>query len=553
MSWSVYCDDALLYDQRLPEYKLPTLRLNQELNKADTLTFEIYPQHPNFDAVKKLKPTLIVKNGNTIISKSRVLDDEVNWENGKKIITEGPLAWLNDTIQRPFAFPINGDASHATPADYFTFLISRHNEQEPAARQFVIGNITVTDPNNYIARSDTEYSTTWTLLKEGLLNTVGGYIVPRYVGDTVYLDYLADFNVLANQPVEFGLNLLKIKTERKGKDIATAILPLGAMDENTDTRLTIAGLANSETDDICKQDDIVYSKTAEELYGGRIVSRVIWDDVTIASNLLTKATAKLAEVRQMPSTVTLTAADLSAAGYSFNTFSLGTYVDIVDRWHEEEHGLLARYLVKKITIDFLNPANNKLQLGATTYSMTENSQRELSAAMTAVETNVTRETARAVRELEQRNMSAIEQSENEIRLTVSENYYTKGETDGLVSSLSTTIEQTADGIRIDFSSLQQDVEDVQSSADAKFESLQSYIQMSGGSITLGKVGNQITLKLENDKIGIYRNGVAVTYWTANTFVSPVTLEIPVGGRLKLGNYAYIPRDNGSLDFVWVGN
>ncbi|MBQ3330801.1 MAG: phage tail protein [Ruminococcus sp.] len=548
--WSVYCDNDLLYDARLPAYKLPALKLTRELNKADTLTFDIYPQHPNFDKIKKLKPTLVVRNGSAIVSKSRVLDDELGWENGKNVITEGPLAWLNDSIQRPFQFPV--DDEHTTPADYFAFLINRHNAQEPSNRQFVVGTVTVTDPNGYISRSDTEYSSTWTLLKEGLLNTLGGYIVPRYVGDAVYLDYLADFDVLANQPVQFGLNLLALKTERKGADIATAVLPLGKQDEATKQRLTIESLPDSETDDICKDGDIVYSKAAETQFGARIVLREIWDDVTVDTNLLAKATAKLAEVRQIPSTVTISAADLSAAGYNFNTFSLGTYVDIVDDYHTDAHGLLARYLVKKITLDILNPANNTLTLGATTYSLTETNQREITAAMQTVEANVTAETATQIAEVERRNQSAIEQSESNIMLTVTESYYTKGETDGLVSAVATTVQQTADGIRIDFSNLQQDVRDVQAQADAKFNSLQSYIQMAGGTITLGEIGNEVTLKIENDRIGIYVNGVAMTYWTASDFVAPITLRIPVGGRLILGNFAFIPRTNGSLDFTWVG-
>ena len=548
--WTVECGGDLLFDPRLDDYKLPTLRLVQELNKADSLTFDIYPQHPNFESVTKLKPTLTVKNGGDIVSKSRVLDDDSGWENQKHVVTEGPIAWLNDSIQRPFSFPV--DPEHAEPADYFRFLIERHNEQEPPERQLTVGTITVTDPNNYIARSDTEYSTTWTLLKEGLLNTVGGYIVPRYVGDTIYLDYLADFTVLSNQPVQFGLNLLSIKTARKGEDIATAILPLGKLDDQTDTRLTISDLEDYETDDICKEGDIVYSKVAEAMYGARIVKRRNWDDVTIASNLLTKSIEELALVRQMPSTVTLSAADLEAAGYNFETFSLGTYVDVIDDYHKDAHGLLARYLVRKLGIDLLDRSKNTLTIGATTYSLTENNQRQIENAMQTVQANVSRETARTVNELEQRNQSAIEQSEQNIRITVAENYYTKGETDGLVSSVQTSVNATADGLRIEFSNLQRDVYDVAANANAKFASLQSYIQMAGGSITLGEIGNEVTLRIENDRIGIYVNGVAMTYWTASDFVAPITLTIPVGGRLNLGTFAFIPRTNGSLDFTWIG-
>lgn len=540
----------LLYDPRLPKYRLTAAKLEQELNKADKLTFFIYPNHPNSSRFHRLKSTIVVSEDSEIKSRCRILDDDIGWENGRNIVCEGELAFFHDSIQRPFSFPVDQD--HATPADLFEFLISRHNEQVSEDRRFEIGNCTVTDPNNYINRSDSEYSTTWELLNEQLLNTLGGYLWVRHENGRNIIDYLADFNVLANQPIRAGVNLLSIKTTRRGAEIATAILPLGRSDTESDEPLTISSLPDSETDDICKEGDLVYSKSAELQFGGRIIAVEKWDDVTIPSNLLSKATARLLEKRQLPSQVVLTAADLSAAGYDFATFSLGTYVDIVDDWHSEAHGLLARYLVKKLNIDLLNPSKNTLTLGSTTYSMTENNQRAISAAMQTVETNVRQETAKTVREVEQRNQSAIEQSEERITLTVSESYYTKGETDDLVGAVQTSIEQTADGIRIDFSNLQKDVDDVAAKADAEFASLQSYIQMAGGAITLGEIGNEVTLKVENDRIGIYVNGVAMTYWTASDFVAPITLTIPVGGRLILGNYAFIPRTNGSLDLTWVG-
>lgn len=216
------------------------------------------------------------------------------------------------------------------------------------------------------------------------------------------------------------------------------------------------------------------------------------------------------------------------------------------------HDLLARYLVKRLSVNWLDPTQNKLTLGATTYSMTERSAQQTAAAMQRVEASITAQTARVISEVEQRNTSAIEQSSEAIMLRVSEDYYTKEDTDRLVGEVSTEIEQTADGINIRFSSLAQDIDDVAAGADAKFESLQSYIQMAGGAITLGELGNEVTLKIENDRIGIYSNGVLITYWTAQDFVAPKTLLIPVGGRLILGEFAYIPRSNGSLDFTWVG-
>lgn len=546
--WTLYVDGYPLYLPGVEAYTVFSPRFEPDVDKAAKLTFTIYPQHPNFARVVKLSPTVTLYYGSEIKFRGRILNDKLGWHNEKTVTCEGELAFLNDSVQRPFSFPL--DEQHASPADYFAFLIGRHNEQVEADRRFIVGNVTVTDPNNYIARSDTEYSSTWKLVKEGLLDTLGGYISFRHEQDGVYIDYLADFSLLANQSVEFGLNMLSLSTERKGEDIVSAILPLGAAPEEGGERLTISQLEDSETSDICKSGDYVYSKDAVAQYGF-IIKTMVWDDVTVASNLLTKAAATLAQKRMIASTVTLTAADLSAAGYDVNTFSVGTYVNVVDDKHAA-HELLARYLVKKLSINWLNPAQNKLTLGATTYSLTERTRQQTAGAMQTVEANVTAQTARALSELELRNESAIQQASDTILLTVSENYYTKGESDDLVGSVSTTLEQTAAGIEIRFSNLSQDVEDVQANADAKFASMQRYINMAGGSITLGEVGNEITLKVEHDQIGIYSNGVLITYWTAQDFVAPKTLRIPVGGRFILGSFAWIPRSNESLDFTWIG-
>lgn len=550
MSWTVYSDDNLIYDPRLQEYLVPQLQLTQELNKADVLKFTLYPQAPSYELINRLKSTLTVSANGAIKSRCRLIDDVLGWHNERECLCEGDLAFFNDSVQRPFTFP--SDATNTTPADYFAFLVNRHNEQVSADRQFTVGTVTVTDPNGYISRSDSEYSTTWKLLNEGLLQTHGGYLWVRHVGGVNYIDYLADFNVLANQQITAGVNLLGISTERNGAEIATAILPLGAKDEETDEQITISSLADSTTSDICKSGDIVYSIAAETQYGSRITKVVTYDDVTTPAALLTKATAELAIDRQLPSTVTLTAADLSAAGYDYNAFTIGTYVIINDPWHDTAHNLAAQYLVQKVDIDLLNPGNSKLTLGATELSLTESNRRNLQSAMRVVETNVTKETAKALRELEQRSISALEQSDSEIRATVSENYYTKGEVSQLVSALSTALTQTASGWDFTFNSLVQDFGDVQSGVNAQFEALQQYIRLEGGNITLGEVGNPITLTIENDQIGIYRNGVSVTYWNGDQFLLPNGVTIPVGGTLTLGSFAFIPRSNGSLDFTWVG-
>ena len=172
--FTVYADKNLVWDSRLQgdlarQYAIFSDSLQQEVNKAGAFTFTIYPSHPAYDKIFKLRTTVVIYYGDDIFFRGRVLNDFPGSYNERKIQCEGELAFLGDVCQPPFVFP--QDEEHTTPADYLAFLLDYYNSQQPAARKILLGNVTVTDSNGYIARSDTEYSTTLQLIQEGLLNT----------------------------------------------------------------------------------------------------------------------------------------------------------------------------------------------------------------------------------------------------------------------------------------------------------------------------------------------------------------------------------------------
>lgn len=547
--FTVYADKNLVWDPRLQgdlarQYAIFSDSLQQEVNKAGSFTFTIYPSHPAYDKIFKLRTTVVIYYGDDVFFRGRVLNDVPGSYNERKIQCEGELAFLGDIHQPPFVFP--QDEEHTTPADYLAFLLDYYNSQQPAGRRILLGSVTVTDPNGYIARSDTEYSTTLQLIQEGLLNTHGGYLSFRHVDGVTYLDYLSDFNVLANQPVRLGLNLLSISSDRRGEEAATAILPLGAKDDDG-VRLTISGLEDEETDDVCKSGLIVYSKAAEAQYGGRIVKRVTWDDVTLASNLLDKAKAELGTARAIPSTVIITAADASAAaldgGVSYNTFRVGTYISVEDAAHADAHSLLPTYLLRKRTGSLQNPASNRLTFGATTYSYTEENRRQQETAWKTVEANVTQSQTQAIRELEQRTTSAIQQSSNSILAQVSEEFYLKEETDALVSSVALEAEMNAKAAELRFSNIEKNVEDVAAGADAQFASINRYIRFEDGNIILGEVGNELTLKIQNDRISFFQSGTEVAYFSnQKLYVN----DTEVLKSLRVGPFEFTHRSNGHM-------
>ena len=72
-----------------------------------------------------------------------------------------------------------------------------------------------------------------------------------------------------------------------------------------------------------------------------------------------------------------------------------------------------------------------------------------------------------------------------------------------------------------------------------FQEIANYIRFVNGDIVLGKGDNLYTLKIENDRINIYYNGQSISNWQQDKFTV---------SQLNLGNFAFIPRNNGSLAF-----
>lgn len=346
--YRVYCDGLTLYNDQLENLKLLNPAVELEENKTGAFTFGLLPDHPHYGLIRKLKSIITVYQDDFLLFRGRVLDDTIGWHNQKTVTCEGELAFLLDSIQRPYDYS-------GTVAGYLNLLVSRHNEQVDESKRFAVGNVTVTDANDYIVRSNIDHTDTWTELQKKLIDLLGGYIVVRHEGGINYIDYLQDINLLSSQAITFGRNLLDLKRIRKGADIGTVVIPLGAKlkDEegkDTDTRLTIESVNNGL--------DYIVDEDAQAQYG-KIVKTVIFDDVTEAQNLLTKGKAHLAQLVNLPETIELTAADLATVDTAFSSFHLGTQVRVTSK----PHGIDQLFRVSKLSISLLNPAANKLTLG----------------------------------------------------------------------------------------------------------------------------------------------------------------------------------------------
>lgn len=527
--YRVYSDGQLIYHSNLQSMRMLNPSLELELNKTGSFLFTLHPDHPRYSMIQKLKSIITVHQDDDMLFRGRVLEEEVGWHNQKVIACEGQLAFLLDSVLRPFAYT-------GTPAEFLAYVLALHNAQVDADKQFTVGNVTV---EGYVTHDTKEYATTKATLDKVLLDVLGGYFIPRYENGVAYLDYLADITLLAPQSIEFGKNLMDMKIMRKGADIATVVIPLGAKlkDEegkDTEERLTIASVNGGA--DFLQNDDAVSRY-------GVIVKTVIFDDITEPETLKIQGRGQLALSVKMPDSIELTAADMAAAGLDILSFHLGTQVRVTSK----PHGISQLFVVSKLSLNLLEPGANKMTLGATLTGLAGSMAGVVNTqGLILQEANKTaQKAAETVYNVEQNLLASLQVEAENIKSVVAETYSLKDDTEALISAVSTEVEQTKNSVEIQFNQFSQDIQAAAEGTDAQFEEIRKYIRFIDGKILLGEVGNELELQIANDRISFLQDGAEVAYLSNRKLY---VTDTQILHSLQLGNFAFMPRDNGNLSF-----
>lgn len=375
--YTICVDGEVLYSPNLANegYAVINPKLTVELNKAGSLTFLLPPNNVMYASIQKLKSIITVMQDDEEIFRGRVLHDEKDFYNRKDIYCEGELSFLLDSIQRPYRF--TGDIP-----ELFTQFLNNHNSQVDSWKRFTIGEITVNDSNNYISRKNSDHSKTLDELTSKLVNTLGGYLRPRWVDGTRYLDYVQEYGKRSSQVIEFGVNMLDISEYISADEVFTVLIPLGAeqKDENGNVtgRLTVESVNNGR--------DYIEDADAIALFG-RIWKVEKWDDVTIADNLLTKGKAFLKNGIEMAVSLTMKAVDMHLVNVDTERIKLGDFVRVIS----VPHKLDKYFLCSKIEIDLVNADKTEFTLGVTFTALTEkqvNNSKNIQGTVTNVQTEV---------------------------------------------------------------------------------------------------------------------------------------------------------------------
>ena len=553
--YQIKCDDYILYDPRDDELKVLNPQCNLEVNKVGGASFTMLPTHPFYGKLKKLKSVFQIRQDDFIIFRGRMTEDSQDFQNRFDVDLEGALAYANDSVIPPFDFP--GDFAEAETAEnvvaYFLgWILDQHNAQVETWQKLKLGNVTVADPNNYITRSSTKYDTTWNTLKSKLFDSaLGGYIVMRYEDDGNYVDYLADFELTNNQRIVLGENMRDITKKSVATDIYSAIFPQGA------DGLTLEGLADGDlTEDLVKQGKFIYSKSAREACGWKCVppDESQWNSVTVVNNLKNKAVEYLTQNAMMLSdTITVKAVDLHFTDEEIQSFRIGRKV-IVD---SPVHGVTnAVYDLTKLNIDLLKPQGTTITVGATVKTMIDASNKQHSDTITRVESAESdiAENRTDVSIVKNQLLTQATQIMNDcekIIMSALKEYEETTDLEGFKETVEAQFKLMADEIALNFTSATEQITNVNGDLQTVMTNLSKHFDFGIDGLTIKAGDGEMNLVLDNDIIKFIKNGQQFGWWDGVDFHTG-NIYVEVNERARFGDFAFVPRSNGSLSFLKVG-
>ena len=139
----------------------------------------------------------------------------------------------------------------------------------------------------------------------------------------------------------------------------------------------------------------------------------------------------------------------------------------------------------------------------------------------------------------------MEQTANEIFSQVSQDYVLKENHNVFIESVNTEFSQTNEAFELKINQVNSSVEEVNNDMISRFQEWSKYVRFDENGIILGETGNEVTLRIDNDRISFLQNGAEVAYFNDRKLY---VVDGEFLGTLKLGNYAFKPRQDGSLSF-----
>lgn len=554
--------DYILYDPRganeTDRLRASAASVDLTAGKAGSMAFSLPPDHPYRDKLPYMRPGLELLQGRYVVWRGRITSQVGDFCNNLNVTAEGVMAVLNDSTVPPFVYPDDfaADADYQAAANngnvvdfLFRWFLAQHNAKVSTDQQIKPGVCTVTDANNYIARSATKYLTTMEAMTTRLTGSaLGGYLLMRYEANGNYLDYYADLPLTNAQAVQFGQNLLDLERQLTGTGIYTAILPVGK------DGLTIAELADGDlTDDLVKEGPYVWSRAGVAKYGWICPGPTDWQDVTVAENLQSYAAARLATSGwALDESITCKAIDLHVTDAAVAAWRVGRYTMLATT----PHGIRAAMPLLQMHIDLLDPAQTTVTMGRTRRTFTgdvEDERNRVSQGMEEVRQE-TEERINTVQQILTERMTQISQSDRQILLEALQDYVEIGDFESYKKVMDATLAILPDQIRMEVSEeITEQVEDATGDIRQTVHTMTQYMSFTAAmGMLLGSEGDPVKVQINNRGLNILRETLALLsinqrgVYTPSLYIRPMDPDDPTAGYLYLGNLVVRVHPDGSV-------
>lgn len=392
--------ETIIHSENTSKLKVTNDTLVQGVDGIDSYVFSVNMLNPGYSSISPLKTLItiedmrkreIIYNG-FVKRYSSTMDSEGLYK--RHITTWDGLGLLKQTKQ------LFGEYHDMTPKQFLQVMIDEHNRQTDSWKQFVLGEVDVTNSTDNVYRFLDETENTYDSIIEKLVSRLGGELRARLVGSQWVLDWKKKIGRTCSTEIRVGKNLRDAERDLGTDNVTTRFFIYGADFEKgviksfdkdeavvkfkeTERNIkknilpTSAGVGSYI---LYRDDKILLGNVNSKPYltigsvnGGKdyiddvagidsfgiLVGHVKFDDVTVISNLLNKGRNYVNTFNQVTDSNTVTAIDLALIGKDIDSFDVYNYYTLNNPGIAEKN--LVRVIEKRMSLS--NPQNASLTIG----------------------------------------------------------------------------------------------------------------------------------------------------------------------------------------------
>lgn len=148
-------------------------------------------------------------------------------------------------------------------------------------------------------------------------------------------------------------------------------------------------------------------------------------------------------------------------------------------------------------------------------------------------------------------VTSITRDTEQIVLAATAKYVDETELEEIRKTMDSAFAVMAEKIAMNFTTTEEKIVSIDGDLQTVVEELQKHFEFSANGLIIKAGENAMELVLDNDLIKFMRNGEQFGWWDGVNFHTG-NIVVSLNERAQFGDFAFIPRSNGSLDILKVG-